>query len=801
MKLTLKGFILLLILLVLSSSSNITLSDEDAYWIQTGVFRYEEDAEAHTNKLLSDGFNPIWSKNGFIIIYLGPYGSTDEAEDELTKLKSLDYTSIKIMDSIDLQEPEMTYDDNTSNESDENPEEAFGVKSKNYSIGSNVRMEGVMGSYTIFVPVDEHWQLMDAAYVELFYSTSAISEYKYSTLTLYVNNTPVESFWLNDKLPGQKRAYVKIPLSYLKQGFNEVSFVSYHRLTDNICEDDANQANWILLNSESRVHIEYVELPDNEDFTDFPYPFIKTSRDLPVDFIMTLPDHPRDIDIKAALMFSAYVGQVNKFSNVNYQVSTFDDAPKSLNNLIWISSVKDIPEALTDAFSKSELDRMHDDAIIRKAMSPYNENKRILYIISDNPNRIIDAVKALTTQELVDQMDKDTQWFTSNTNIYDTESDFLDYIDMKSLGYDNVFFQGRKRGSASIFVNVPPTWEITSDAKLLVRFRYSDILNFEKSSISIYINNVPVGSKGFSEDFTQDDTIILPIPEEVRQDQIYEIRFEMTLIPTNYDCFSASFSRNLWGFISNETVLYLPHEERQKYSFERYPAPFVKHARLNNLLLVLPDEIDAHVVEHASEMMSFLGRELEYIDEIFFIRSSTFTESDYDKNIIAIGPYNSNTFIKKINSALNISFNDETGFFDGKDKVELLDGFSTRAGTAQLIYSPFQEDRMILAVTGKSVEQIGFVTRYLSNLELFSRLTGDTAFVSGSGALRSDFIGISREAFEAVESDQFNAGRDSDLQRKLTSQEIQQFIIAVSLVFVIVILSVIVAARNRRKVD
>ncbi len=108
---------------------------------------------------------------------------------------------------------------------------------------------------------------------------------------------------------------------------------------------------------------------------------------------------------------------------------------------------------------------------------------------------------------------------------------------------------------------------------------------------------------------------------------------------------------------------------------------------------------------------------------------------------------------------------------------------------------------MVLAVTGKSVEQIGFVTRYLSNLELFSRLTGDTAFVSGSGALRSDFIGISREAFETVESDQFNAGRDSDLQRKLTSQEIQQFIIAVSLVFVIVILSVIVAARNRRKVD
>ena len=100
--------------------STSQLSDDETYWIQTGVFRYEENAEAHTNKLLSDGFNPIWSKNGFIMIYLGPYRNSDEAEDELNKLKSLDYTSMKIMDSIDLQEPEITYADNTSNESNGN---------------------------------------------------------------------------------------------------------------------------------------------------------------------------------------------------------------------------------------------------------------------------------------------------------------------------------------------------------------------------------------------------------------------------------------------------------------------------------------------------------------------------------------------------------------------------------------------------------------------------------------------------------------------------------------------------------
>lgn len=64
-----------------------------------------------------------------------------------------------------------------------------------------------MGSHSIFVNIDEHWKLVDNAFVEVFYSTSVISEYDFSTMTIYVNNNPVESFWINDKVPGQKKAY------------------------------------------------------------------------------------------------------------------------------------------------------------------------------------------------------------------------------------------------------------------------------------------------------------------------------------------------------------------------------------------------------------------------------------------------------------------------------------------------------------------------------------------------------------------------------------------------------------------
>ena len=785
---------LLVVVLVNMCSFLANFSDTLPIWVQAGIFKEESAADLLTTQLIQDGYDPIWSKDGFISVRLGPYTSKEEASRLIAELKTKSYKSLEIITDEIVIEEEV----NEEKTIDEIITDLDIRSSKNYFIGSDIRMEGVMGSHTIFVSIDEHWELKDSAFIEVFYTTSVISEYDFSTMTVYVNNNPIESFWINDKIPGTKKLTIDLPIKYLNEGFNNVSFVSYHRLTDNICEDDANQANWILLGKETRVHIEYEELPDNDNLLDFPYPFIKTSRDLPIDFIMMLPDTPRDIDIEASLMFSTYVGKVNRFSNVNYHVKSYSEAPKELNNLIWISSSDAIPSTLKNEFTESDLNRLKTDALIRKAPSPYNENKKILCIVSDDPDRLIDAVTALTDQVLVDQMDNNTQWFTEDTVISEKVIEESDYIDLKSLGYGNILFQGRKRGSASAFIDIPPTWVVTDDAKILVKFRYSDILDFEKSSMSIYINNIPVGSKGFNEDFVQDDTIVLPIPEDVRQDQTYEVRFDMSLITVNEDCESASFDRNLWGFISNETVLYLPHEERDIYSFERYPAPFVKNSRMNDLLIVLPDEIDFEAIQYASEILSLVGRDLTSIESLKIAHGSDFTETDYDNNIIAIGAWTDNAFIRKINSELNIKYAEDLKTFERTDKLELLDGFNDRVGTAQLIYSPFQEGRMIMAITGTSKESIGFVSKYLSDLELFERLIGDTAFVSGSGALRTDFIGLARSEFETLESEQFSDGRDSDLERKLTSREIQQFVLTVVLVFIVVILSVIVAARARR---
>ncbi|GKT35513.1 cellulose biosynthesis cyclic di-GMP-binding regulatory protein BcsB, partial [Aduncisulcus paluster] len=103
--------------------------------------------------------------------------------------------------------------------------------------------------------------------------------------------------------------------------------------------------------------------------------------------------------------------------------------------------------------------------------------------------------------------------------------------------------------------------------------------------------------------------------------------------------------------------------------------------------------------------------------------------SDYDNNIITIGTAAENSLIRALNEDMNVPF-DETGTaFETRDKMELLSEFSQRVGSAQLFASPLREGRMMFVITGVDDNHISYVVKYLSDLELLAKLTGDTAFV------------------------------------------------------------------------
>jgi len=785
------GVLVLLFVLNLFPQTLYGASEQNGYWVQTGVFRNQVNAEKHIERLKSAGFSPVQEKIGFFTIFIGPYSTRQEAQANVNKLKSLNFDGFIKNKSVSAYKEEYVSSHHSPLTTQSN---LLAGNSQNYFLGTDIKLVGVIGSHTLFVQVDDHWKLKGNAYIDLTYKTTVISEYKHSTITVYVNDNPVKSFWIDDEEIGSKS--VRIDEDMLKNGYNEVKFLTYHRLTDDLCEDDVNQANWVLLEKETYVHLEYEEISDSLKLNDFPYPFIKESRDFPVDFILTLPDELTEMEVSSAMMLAAYTGKVNRYKDVKVLVKKYKEIDKKDVNLIHICDVENIPEELEKFFTEQDKERLKYDAVIKKVISPFNSEKKILIIVSDNGKSLLKATEALTMSEIVGQMENDTEWINEVKEFVEIEKKSNEYIELNELGYADILFQGAKRGSAIVSVKVPQTWKLKEDARILIKFRYSEIVDYNKSSLSVFINNVPAGSKQFDEAYSQDDVVVLAIPKEVINDKNLAIRFEMSLIPQEYNCKAASYDKNLWGFISSDTVVYLPHEDKEKYSFDEYPAPFVDSGSLKDLFFILPDKMEISDIQNACNLVSFMGHELDRVQEIRVVYASKFSEAVHDGNLVVIGTPESNSMIKESNDKYNISYEEDWLGFEDFKEIKLLDFFKKNVGTIQLIESPYSVDKRALIVTGPNEKTVESAIYYLSDFELFNKLKGNTAFVSEEGAVRTGYVGIEEED---VTEDEFDDAVAVDVTQNISSDEIKRFVAIVGSTFILMMVFLIFAARSKKK--
>jgi len=771
-------------------------TQQNGYFVQVGVFRIQTNAQILIERLEKAGLIPVIEKDGFTTVYIGPYKTYSEAEVKVNKLKTIGLDSFikkKTIQSSDYYElvPNESTVVNTSNSS--------GKYSKNVFLESDVKLIGIIGSHTLFVPVDEHWKLGDDAYVNLVYKTPVISEYEHSTITVYLNDTPVKSFWIDEGTSGSKSLRIPLDKSRLRTGFNEVKFLTYHRLTDDLCEDDVNQANWVLLEKGTYVHIEYEELPDVSNLSDFPYPFIKESRDVPVDFVLTLPSEPTEAETSAAIILAAYAGKTNRYKNVNLSVESFNEADKTNNNLIHICNSIEIPKSLKGQFSEDEIEKMKSTAIIKKLVSPFNSEKRIIVVASENDKALLKAVKALSISDMVEQMENESEWIREDKDLKKIEEKDTEFVELKELGYGDILFRGAKRGSATVSVEVPQTWKLKEDAKILVKFRYSDIVDCDKSSLSIFMNDVPAGSKQFDEINNNDDTCVLKIPKEVIDDKFLMIRFEMSIMPEEYDCKAASYDKNLWGYISNETVIYLSHQKKESYSFDEYPAPFIERKKANDLVFVMPDSIGTDYIQNDCNIMAFMGHEIEEIEKMELVKAVDFGSFEQNGNMIVIGTPESNSMIKELNEKYNISYENDWLEFEDFKEIKLLDYFRKNVGTLQIIESPYNSEKMILIVSGPNEKTVEHAVKFLTTFELFEKLYGNTAFISESGALRTGYVGQEPESKKEADKEDFDDAQVAGRRENLASDEIKLFVAIAGSTFILMMLFLVYVTRKRKR--
>ncbi|MCR1933343.1 cellulose biosynthesis cyclic di-GMP-binding regulatory protein BcsB [Clostridium tepidum] len=667
-------------------------------------------------------------------------------------------------------------------------------KSKNFRIERDINMEGVFGNKVFFFNIDKEWKV-DNIYLNLIFTESELLDKTQSSLTVYINNSPVYSMKVGDKKKYKENKKINIPKDKLINGYNEVKIKIYSRISEKTCTDDVNSGNWFIIHKESYVHVDFKDREDTRTLKEFPFPYLKNSDEESVSSMIIVSDNFSKGEVTSAMMLCSSFGSKKKSDNVNIKVCKFSDANlKNKLDIIFIGNKSNSPKEFLSLLSKEEIDRIDEDAIIKEVTSPYNSNKKLLLLISNNEKNIIKASKLLCSKDYMKQVDKDTIIINDTMDVEDIKEEKWNKILLSDLGYDNVILKGPFKQEAIFNLNIPKDRFIKEGSKIVINNRYSKNIDFDRSLITVYINDTPVGSKKLSSKDADNDSFEISIPKDIRNTSNYEIKVVFNLEIKDLFC-TFREEENPWAYILNSSYIYTPYKEGRNAVFENYPNPFISNGGINNLTLVLSDNITSKELEFAGSIMTNIGCDLNNNKgELNVVSAKDLSSKLKKNNLILIGTPSTNSAIKKLNKNLYIKFNKNFTGFLSNEKMKFFQDYGSKLASIQLIESPYNEDNNAMIVTSTNPKDLVLAQKYLSDISLVKSLKGNGIIIDRNRTIKYSYFG---DKYDKEKQEERNVSKFKNMS--LNSNIKNLLIFFTFIMFILVAGSILFIRKYRRK--
>lgn len=366
------------------------------------------------------------------------------------------------------------------------------------------------------------------------------------------------------------------------------------------------------------------------------------------------------------------------------------------------------------------------DGIVQEIVSPWDENQAILIITGLSDEAVKKASQAMSSEARFPGMQGPVALVQDTLPLSAVLTEVVPSIDetFEDLGYIDQVIRGESGGQADYFFDIPPGWELTEDAYLDLYFIHSQLINYEGSGLTILLNRDPVASIPLDEKTAADGYLRVSLADvdiQTARPNRLIVQTSMSLPPSS-DC-SSSQSDRAWFLVRNNSKIYLPHNENPNLTIDlgNYPYPFNLPQELTNLLLALPDAPTTDEWQLALRLASSLGSAAGGItmSPVATLGDTMPAEELAEYNIIALGRPTRNALIQQINEDL------PQPFLPNSDEIEQrLDNVVFRLspglnlGYLQLIPSPWNADRAVLALTGTTDEGVQQAFRILTGRAL-----------------------------------------------------------------------------------
>ncbi|HSQ89023.1 cellulose biosynthesis cyclic di-GMP-binding regulatory protein BcsB, partial [Romboutsia sp.] len=326
---------------------------------------------------------------------------------------------------------------------------------KTYKFENDIKMSGVISSSDKFFNIEKNWDVKNAK-LNLVFTKSELLDIDYSTITVLINDTPIHSERLDGKKEYKKEISIEIPKDLIKEGYNEIKIKAYKTISDMICRDDSNTANWLVIHKDSNINVQYRYKKSLNLLSEYPTLYINTDNGSRINTTILIPDDYSNSELSAGMILSSDFGKKIKYSNFNFDFKVYSDFKKKSDNVIYIGKENNTPIQILNLLTESEKNNLNEKCVIKQVSSIFDKNRKRLIIISNNDELLKNAAKLLSSDYLINNLNKDSIIIDKNTDINDLKvKENTGKVSLKDLGYENMIVKGPFSQEVIMDINTP----------------------------------------------------------------------------------------------------------------------------------------------------------------------------------------------------------------------------------------------------------------------------------------------------------------------------------------------------------
>lgn len=617
------------------------------------------------------------------------------------------------------------------------PEEPAADYAKLFQYSSDVLFSGIYKSNSFFFEVKKYWKTV-YAYARVEFSVSPLIKNVPASLTFFVNSTPVSSCRVDYGSGKTQVAYVEIPVNLLKAGYNQFTISGYVRLYDDDgCLDDFSGANWVNVSKNSLVQVGYDVIGVNQELSYYPYPFLSTVDETGKNCTVYVPEDASDEELSAALLLRADLGNETGGADRISLKKLNQYGSDGIKQRVVVAVRSKLPASLSAGVKTDGGHSLQDNAFVYEAPGA---DGNVLVVTSDNAKALYEGAAMLMDENRVSQEKNSYAYVkigsadtvTQNSKLSDLVAD---HYTVEGITGGGLSFVGPFRHEQEVYLPLSGGFVLSEGGKIVLNFRYSDNLDFQRSMVTVYWGSVPVYSKKLERDHAGGDTLSFLLPSDVVGTYAGSIKIAFDLELEDLYCTKRA-DEMPWAYVTGDSTFYLPVGQSSKYSFDTRPYPFQTLGLFENTCVVVPDAMTDTELNTLGEVVAMEGSDVSPYGSLSVARASKFNTGT-DANLIVFGTYQDNKVLASLNGKLSFAYEKDGSRFASNKQLLLSENYAADIGVLQLLRSPYASGRAILAVSGPRDENLATIGSYLTDETKRWELSGDAFLIDSSFETKS----------------------------------------------------------------